>query len=60
MKRTNPNFTVTRATRLAIAFNPSHQDHKAAMEEFFHSYRYPIFATIRRKGYSVNATKDLK
>ena len=58
MKRTNPNFTVTRATRLAIAFNPSHHDHKAAMEEFFHSYRYPIYCYLCRSGYSHEDAED--
>lgn len=58
MKRSNPNFTVTKAARLAIAFDPAHRDHEAAMAEFFHSYHYPVYAFLRRSGYGHEDAED--
>lgn len=54
-----PSFPNTRWTRVACASDPSHPRAKTALAELFQLYWYPIYAFIRRSGYSHQDAEDL-
>jgi RNA polymerase sigma factor (sigma-70 family) len=53
------SFPNTRWTRVVCASDPSHPRAKSALAELFQLYWYPIYAFIRRTGYSDQDAEDL-
>lgn len=55
----NPSFPTTRWTRVVDAGNTLHPRSRKALEELLQLYWYPIYAFLRRTGFSHPEAEDL-
>lgn len=52
-------FSTTRWTMIVAAGRPSDRQGQVAMEELCRTYWYPLYAHVRRRGYSREDAEDL-
>ena len=53
------DFPTTRWTLVLAAGDPARQEHRAALVSLCEGYWYPLYAFVRRRGYSADEAKDL-